>query len=169
MKYRDCVTWAARVALISGWILWNGWYAAAADVVEPFNGKDLTGWKFRGNANKSKWVVGTAKLKEGQTRGGGSRTGRKRNDQRRSFPSTSTRKRNSGDCLIELEVMVPEGSNSGISPHGQLRNPGARQLRQEGSRCEQHGRRLRQDRPRSTPRRPPACGRSSSSTLRSEV
>ena len=44
----------------------NGWYAAAADVVEPFNGKDLTGWKFRGNANKSKWVVGTAKLKEGK-------------------------------------------------------------------------------------------------------
>ena len=113
MKYRNCVTWTARLAVLAGAVLWSGWYAAAADVVEPFNGKDLSGWKFRGNADQSKWVVGTAKLKEGKpaelevTPGG-----QEMINAARSLDIFTEAK--FGDCLIELEVMVPEGSNSGI-------------------------------------------------------
>lgn len=80
--------------------------------VTPFNGKDLTGWKLRGNESKNKWAVGTASVddngklifkKDGSelvnTAGGGIDiyTGQ-----------------DFGDCLVEVEVMVPKGSNSGI-------------------------------------------------------
>ena len=34
----------------------------AAQAVEPFNGKDLAGWKLKGPAEKSKWKVGKASL-----------------------------------------------------------------------------------------------------------
>ena len=113
MKYRGCVTWAARLAIISCAFLWIGRYVLAADVVEPFNGKDLAGWKFRAGANQSKWVVGTAKLKEGKPAeievvpGGHEMI-----NAARSVDIYTEAK--FGDCLIELEVMVPEGSNSGI-------------------------------------------------------
>ena len=33
-------------------------------VIQPFNGLDLKGWKFKGEASKSKWVVGRATLDE---------------------------------------------------------------------------------------------------------
>jgi hypothetical protein len=33
---------------------------AEDEVVRPFNGTDLGGWKFRGNKAASKWVVGRA-------------------------------------------------------------------------------------------------------------
>ena len=36
--------------------------AFAEDAASPFNGKDLTGWKTKGAAGKSKWAVGTAVL-----------------------------------------------------------------------------------------------------------
>jgi hypothetical protein len=80
--------------------------------VKPFNGKDLTGWKLRGDAKKNKWQVGTAAVddkgklvfKEGghemvNTSGGG---------------IDIYTEQSFGDCRIECEVMVPKGSNSGI-------------------------------------------------------
>ena len=30
--------------------------------IELFNGKDTTGWKFKGDAKRSKWVVGVSTL-----------------------------------------------------------------------------------------------------------
>ncbi len=84
--------------------------------ITPFNGKDLTGWKLRGDAKKNKWEVGTATVddkgklvfKKGgsdlvNTGGGG---------------IDIYTEQDFGDCLIELEVMVPKGSNSGIYPMG---------------------------------------------------
>jgi hypothetical protein len=80
--------------------------------VTPFNGKDLTGWKLRGKDDKNKWVVGTASVddkgklvfkKDGSemvnTSGGG---------------IDIYTEQEFGDCLVEVEVMVPKGSNSGI-------------------------------------------------------
>ena len=77
-----------------------------------FNGMDLTGWKLRGNDTKNKWIVGTSSVddkgmlvfkKDGQelvnTAGGG-------------IDIYSVQE--FGDCLVEVEVMVPKGSNSGI-------------------------------------------------------
>src|SRR5262249_46846897 len=37
---------------------------AAGKVVQPFNGRDLTGWKTKGPKDRSKWVVGRASLDE---------------------------------------------------------------------------------------------------------
>lgn len=94
----------------------------AADVVSPFNGKNLEGWSFKDKA-KSKWTIGFAKMDdkdngklvvkevsaEGQpeliTPGGGG-TDIYTNDKY-------------GDCSITLEVMVPKGSNSGVYVMGE--------------------------------------------------
>lgn len=88
--------------------------------VEPFNGKDLSGWKLKGdNKAKSKWAVGQAKpdsadptrfvvASEGNelvnTQGGGV-------DIYSEFKH--------GDAVIELELMVPKGSNSGVYVMGE--------------------------------------------------
>jgi hypothetical protein len=110
-----CRLWTARIVAVSALVLGAGWIALAADqCVEPFNCKDLTGWKLRGNAERSKWVVGTAKLQEGKpaeldvTSGGTEMI----NSASHSVDIYSEAK--FGDCLIEVEVMVPKGSNSGI-------------------------------------------------------
>ena len=80
--------------------------------IMPFNGEDLTGWKLRGDAKKNKWAVGTASVddkgklvyeKVGKilvnTSGGG---------------IDIYTEQEFGDCVVEVEVMVPKGSNSGI-------------------------------------------------------
>ena len=80
--------------------------------VTPFNGKDIAGWKLRGKDDKNKWQVGAASVddkgalvskKDGadlvNTAGGG---------------IDIYTEQDFGDCLVEIEVMVPKGSNSGI-------------------------------------------------------
>jgi hypothetical protein len=112
MQCRDS-RFAARMALVLAVILSTGRHVLAADVVQPFNGKDLAGWKFRGSADQSKWAVGTAKLSNGNLRememvsGGAEMVNLARS------VDIYTGK-DFGDCSIELEVMVPKGSNSGI-------------------------------------------------------
>jgi hypothetical protein len=114
MKPRHRFPLIARPALAFALLWCLAWPAAAADqCVEPFNGKDLAGWKFLGAAERSKWVVGTAALEEGNpaaihvTPGG-----QELINARRSVDIYTEDK--FGDCLIEVEVMVPKGSNSGI-------------------------------------------------------
>lgn len=87
---------------------------ASLQAFEPFNGRDLTGWKLKGPESKSRWRVGKASLdpqdprklvvSEGEgelvnVQGGG--------------VDIYTEAR-WGDALIEVELMVPKGSNSGI-------------------------------------------------------
>jgi hypothetical protein len=85
-------------------------------VVQPFNGKDLTGWKTRPQGQaQSKWVVGKASLnaenpKRFQVEQGGPEL---INDTEWGGLDLYTEAK-FGDCLIEVEVMVPKGSNSGI-------------------------------------------------------
>ncbi len=80
--------------------------------VMPFNGKDLSGWKLRGDAKKNKWEVAAASVDDSG---------------KLVFKKGGTEMVNTagggidiytveefGDCLVECEVMVPKGSNSGI-------------------------------------------------------
>ena len=84
--------------------------ALAGETAKPFNGKNLDGWKQKGPANKSHLTVGTAKLSPKNarefvvTKGGGI-----------DFYSEAL----FGDAIIEVEVMVPQGSNSGVYVMGE--------------------------------------------------
>jgi hypothetical protein len=90
---------------------------------EPFNGTNLDGWKFKSHpTRKSHWTVGAASLNSEDPRtfaveSTGSQlinnvTG---HGQGVDIYSEAT----FGDCIIELEVMVPRGSNSGIYVMGE--------------------------------------------------
>jgi hypothetical protein len=90
----------------------------AAGPVKPFNGKDLTGWKLRGDAAKSQWVVGTAKLDPDNpaklaVEPGGSDLINK------STGLDMYTEEKFADCIVTLDVMVPKGSNSGIYLQGE--------------------------------------------------
>ncbi len=86
---------------------------------QPFNGKDLSGWKLKGdNKDKSKWRVGKATLDAANpakfaVAGGGEMV----NADGGGVDIYSDFKH--GDAVIELEVMVPKGSNSGIYVMGE--------------------------------------------------
>jgi 3-keto-disaccharide hydrolase len=93
--------------------------------VTPFNGTDLKGWKPR-NEKNNKWVVGFAALDEKEPRQftttvlkpgqeGGPRTHELINDLKKGEHGTDLyTDEKFGDCLVELELMVPKGSNSGV-------------------------------------------------------
>ncbi len=86
-------------------------------VVRPFNGENLDGWKLK-HPQPNHWVAGEAKLdpkdptKLVLTGGKGQLV----NVQGRGVDIFTEDKY--GDCHLELEVMVPKGSNSGIYLHG---------------------------------------------------
>ncbi|HVW03061.1 MAG TPA: DUF1080 domain-containing protein [Planctomycetaceae bacterium] len=116
MLHRTCLTGALLICA------WSTWAVAddTGEVFEPFNGKDLTAWKFKGEADKSHWKVGTAEVspenasqlvaKEGghdlvNLAGGG--------------VDIYTASSIYGDIVLEIEVLVPKGSNSGIYVMGE--------------------------------------------------
>jgi hypothetical protein len=96
-------------------------------MVKPFNGYDLKGWKAKGPQAKSKWVVGRARLDQkdpsrlavtvlNPAADGGPAVRELIN------PSTSLdlyTEQKFGDCTIELEFMIPKGSNSGVYVMGE--------------------------------------------------
>jgi hypothetical protein len=96
--------------------------AGDAAVIEPFNGKDLTGWKAKGPEAKNKWKVGKASLDPANpahlvcTEGGNELVNvvSKHGDGLDFYCEQKW-----GDAVIELEVMVPKGSNSGIYVMGE--------------------------------------------------
>ncbi len=104
--------------------------ALAADkVITPFNGTDLAGWKVKkGQEAKSKWGVGRANLDENnptklafvkippQADGG---PGVREMVNEASGGVDIFTEEKFGDCTIELEFMVPKGSNSGIYVMGE--------------------------------------------------
>jgi hypothetical protein len=91
--------------------------AAPQDV--PFNGKDKSGWKFKAPEERSKWKVGKATLdpadshKLAVAEAGDELI----NAEAHSVDAYTEAKW--GDCLIEVEIMVPKGSNSGIYVMGE--------------------------------------------------
>lgn len=114
-----CLFAALGFALASAAVL------PAAEPVKPFNGKDLSGWKLKGDANRSYWKVGVAKMSES-------------NDRQLEVAAASSAEKAElvnhktgdggvdiyteetfGDVNITLELMVPKGSNSGVYVHGE--------------------------------------------------
>ena len=90
----------------------------AAQAVEPFNGKDLTGWKLKGAAEKSKWKVGKASLDPAAQNKLAVADGQELvNAQGGGVDLYSEAKH--GDAVIEVELMVPKGSNSGVYVMGE--------------------------------------------------
>lgn len=96
--------------------------AADSKVAIPFNGTNLDGWQTHGDLAKSTWTVGTAKVDpndpgrlvvEPAAEGKGELVTPTGHGQ--DLFTTSK----FGDCTIELEVMVPKGSNSGIYVMGE--------------------------------------------------
>ena len=86
----------------------------------PFNGKDLTGWK-PVNAEKSKWKVGKASLDPADNKKLVLAEGNemvnlaaKHGDSVDFYSEAKW-----GDCVIEVELMVPKDSNSGVYVMGE--------------------------------------------------
>ena len=91
----------------------------AAEPATPFDGKSLTGWKVKGDEKKSKWKVGVAAIDEKTpnkivVKDG---SGELINSEGAGIDISSEAK--FGDCIIEVEVLVPKGSNSGIYVMGE--------------------------------------------------
>jgi len=93
--------------------------ASAADkqkVVEPFNGKDLSGWVLK-QPQGNQWVAGIAKMDPVNprelavtepTEGEGQLVNKK------AHGVDIYTEQKFGDCTVTLELMVPKGSNSGV-------------------------------------------------------
>jgi len=87
--------------------------------VIPFNGQDLKGWKLR-NEKNSHWVVGVASLDEKEPRQlsvviNGDLPHQLINDLKVGQHGCDIyTEEKFGDCLVEVELMIPKGSNSGI-------------------------------------------------------
>jgi hypothetical protein len=89
---------------------------AADPPAEPFNGKDLTGWEIKNDA-KAKWAVGEAAVSGAnagalEAKPGGKALVNAVTGHGQSHDIYTKEKY--GDVRLELEVMVPKGSNSGI-------------------------------------------------------
>jgi len=87
-----------------------------------FNGKDLSEWVVKGDEKKSKWAVGVASMSSENPKllvckAGGDAMVNLAGKHGDSLDIYSKAK--FGDCRIELEVMVPKGSNSGIYVMGE--------------------------------------------------
>ncbi len=91
------------------------------DAVLLFDGKNLDDWEVK-DSNKSKWVVGKAKMSQENpkmlvNRGDAGEMINLASKHGDSIDIFSKKK--FGDCRIELQLMVPKGSNSGIYVMGE--------------------------------------------------
>ncbi|MFT5123811.1 MAG: hypothetical protein ACI9TH_002942 [Kiritimatiellia bacterium] len=99
-------------------------FSATAEVTTPFNGKNLNGWKTKGPAEKSKWTVGHPVMGKSNPKALELGEGGKdlamvnlagSHGKSIDFYSEAT----FGSCTIELDLMVPKDSNSGIYVMGE--------------------------------------------------
>lgn len=98
--------------------------AVAADPkpIEPFNGKDLKGWKLHGDETKSQWKAAVVLVDE-------SAPAEFTSPKRAAEPPLQlvnmkggvniATEEKFGDCTVEVEFMVPKGSNSGVYMMGE--------------------------------------------------
>lgn len=96
--------------------------AADPKVVVPFNGTNLDGWQTHGELAKSTWTVGTAKVDPndpGKLVVAPAAEGKGELVTPTGHGQDLFTTEKFGDCVIELEVMVPKGSNSGIYVMGE--------------------------------------------------
>lgn len=94
---------------------------ARAEVARPFNGKSLEGWTLKGPKSQSHWMVGVAKINPDHPEllivKPVAKNGQLVNAKAHGVDIYSDAKY--GDCTLEIEVMVPKGSNSGIYMMGE--------------------------------------------------
>ena len=86
--------------------------AAAAETIDLLKAKNLALWKLKGDAAKSNWKRGKAALADNASElktGDGDELVNAKGAGVDIFTE-----QNFGDALVELEVMVPKGSNSGV-------------------------------------------------------
>jgi hypothetical protein len=90
---------------------------------EPFNGKDLSGWKVKGEPSGSYWTVGGAKLHPDDPAkflvGSGAELINDKGNADRGRGIDIYSEFQHGTGRIEIEVMVPKGSNSGVYVQGE--------------------------------------------------
>jgi hypothetical protein len=102
--------------------------AQEAKTVRLFDGTTLKGWNLKGKSEKSKWIVGSATLDEknpskfvataiAPEASGGGRARLMINSASGGVNIYSEQK--FGDCILEIELTVPKGSNSGIYVMGE--------------------------------------------------
>ena len=93
--------------------------AAADEKIAPLNGKDLSNWTTKEPTSRSHWQIGKAVLKQQDKQQIVANKGGKAliNTQGRGVDIYTLQK--FSDVRIELEVMVPKGSNSGIYVMGE--------------------------------------------------
>jgi hypothetical protein len=85
----------------------------------PFDSKSLSGWKLKGSEAKSQWRVGTATVDpKSPSKITFSRGGSELVNVAVGGVDIYTEQKY-GDCTIEVEFMVPKGSNSGIYVMGE--------------------------------------------------
>jgi hypothetical protein len=92
------------------------------DAVLLFNGRDLDNWQVKGSEEKSKWVVGKAKMSTQDPKQLVAEKGHgemvnlaaRHGDSVDIFSEAKF-----GDCRLELQLMVPKGSNSGVYVMGE--------------------------------------------------
>jgi hypothetical protein len=93
------------------------------DTAVLFNGKDLNNWVVKGDKEKSKWAVGTPAMSSENPKllvnKGGEGAMINLADRHNDSLDFYSEEKDFGDCRIELEVMVPQGSNSGIYVMGE--------------------------------------------------
>src|SRR5215469_18718155 len=89
-------------------------WSADEKPIEPINGIDLSGWKTKGEASKSHWTLGKASLKPADPAQLEVAPGGKELINSAGGGVDIYTEQKFGDVHIELEVMVPKGSNSGI-------------------------------------------------------
>lgn len=85
-------------------------------VVEPFNGKDLSGWALK-RAQGSQWVAGIATMDPRNPREFAVTEPTKDDGQlvnKKGHGVDIYTEQKFGDCTVTLDLMVPKGSNSGI-------------------------------------------------------
>ena len=91
-------------------------------IAVPFNGRDLNDWEVKGEESKSKWTVGVAEMSAENPKTLTVRKGKGEMINAAVHHGDSVdlySKARFGDCRIELELMVPKGSNSGIYVMGE--------------------------------------------------
>lgn len=90
---------------------------------EPFNGKDLSGWKLKGQPEGSYWKVGGAKLNPDDPAkfvvGSGTELINDKGNPDRGRGVDIYSEFEHGTGRIEIELMVPKGSNSGVYVQGE--------------------------------------------------
>ncbi|MCX5685712.1 MAG: DUF1080 domain-containing protein [Planctomycetota bacterium] len=87
----------------------------AAKPVEPFNGKDLSGWKMRAPApERNMWKVGKAQLDEAKPSELLALPGGTDLVNTKPHSTDIISEAEFGDCTVTCEVMMAKGSNSGL-------------------------------------------------------